>query len=78
MNPYMNEDVMFERLKDQQREMENGRLIARELSSLVRLLLTLGERAWLLAGLATRRPPRRRPVASHEEHADAERATEAA
>lgn len=56
MNPYANEDVMWQRLKDIQREAENSRLLAeRALPTVGRLL----ERVWLLAGLATRRPPRR-------------------
>ena len=75
MNPYMNEDVAWQRLKDLQREAENRRLLAQGGSSeagrwSVRHLL---ERAWLLAGLAMQRPPRRHPVvASGDEE---ERAT---
>ena len=53
MNPYANEDVMWQRLKDVQREVENSRLFTR------RTLPALLERIWLLAGLAMRRAPRR-------------------
>ena len=56
MNPYANEEVMWQRLKDMQREAENSRLFAQQ--TLPRLLHLL-ERAWLLAGLAMRRAPRR-------------------
>jgi hypothetical protein len=56
MNPYMNEDLMWQRLKDSQREAENRRLSGRG-STLGVLRLLIG-RAWLLAGLAMRRPPR--------------------
>ena len=64
MYPYMNEDAAFERLKDLQREMENSRLVAGTAPSLGSLIRSLGQRAWWLAGLAMRRPPRTRPVAS--------------
>jgi hypothetical protein len=63
MYPYMNEDAAFERLKDLQREMENSRLIAGTAPGLGSVLRTLAERAWWLAGLAMRRPPRPNPVA---------------
>jgi hypothetical protein len=59
---YSNEDVAFERLKDLQREMENSRLTADTLTGFGRLVVHLVARAWWLAGLAMRRPPRRRPV----------------
>ncbi|HEV2028249.1 MAG TPA: hypothetical protein VGS16_06915 [Candidatus Dormibacteraeota bacterium] len=62
MYPYMNEDVMFERLKDLQREAENSRLMAGSLPSLLSLARNLATRAWLLGGLAMRRAPRPRPV----------------
>jgi hypothetical protein len=57
MNPYANEEVMWQRLKDLQMEAENRRLYgpAHGLFAVVRLL---PGRAWLLAGLAMRRPPR--------------------
>jgi hypothetical protein len=61
MYPYMNEDVAFERLKDLQREMENSRMAADSLVGLGKLVRNLAARAWLLAGLAMRRAPRRRP-----------------
>jgi hypothetical protein len=60
MYPYMNEDVAFERLKDLQREMENSRLNASSLAAFGGLIRNLSARAWWLAGLAMRRPPRRR------------------
>ena len=56
MNPYANEDVMWQRLKDLQREAEYSRLIAR---NGLPWIVQLAERAWLLAGLAMRRTPRR-------------------
>lgn len=64
MNSFMNEDVMWERLKDIQREgeiagIEEGRALATTLEAAKRLAL----RAWLLAGLAARRAPRRHPAA---------------
>ncbi len=72
MYPYMNEDVAFERLKDLQREMENSYLIeemgARALGRLAKLL---GERVWWLAGLAMRRPPRRRPISVQDSFEEA-------
>ena len=62
MYPYTNEDEAWQRLKDLQREMENSRLTA---ASQPRVALDtfarLASRVWLLAGLATRRPPRKRP-----------------
>ena len=62
MYPHMNEDAAWQRLQDLQREMENSRMIA---ASQPRVALeTLGRlaaRVWLVAGLAARRPPRRRP-----------------
>jgi hypothetical protein len=58
MNPYVNEDVMWQRLKDMQLEAENRRLLGNS-PGLFALLRFLAGRAWLLAGLAARRPPRR-------------------
>ncbi|HET7420701.1 MAG TPA: hypothetical protein VFL27_09990 [Candidatus Dormibacteraeota bacterium] len=61
MGSYMNEDVMWERLKDIQLEVENSRLVEPRLMPMIwRSAQLLGERAWLLAGLAARRAPRRR------------------
>lgn len=65
MNPYTNEDVAFERLRDLQREMENSRVMASSLAGLGGLVRVLAARAWLLGGLAMRRPPRRRPIPAH-------------
>ena len=62
MYPYMNEDAAFERLKDVQREMENSRLLAAGTSQAFGLAVAFAKRAWILAGLAMRRAPRRRPV----------------
>jgi hypothetical protein len=60
MNPYLNEDVMWQRLKDIQREAENRRLIAQSrLPRRAQMAGLLARRAWWLAGLASRRPPRR-------------------
>jgi hypothetical protein len=58
VNPFENEEVMWQRLKDVQREAENRRLYgsAPSIRQVVRLLAS---RAWLLAGLAMRRSPRR-------------------
>jgi hypothetical protein len=64
MYPYMNEDAAFERLKDLQREMENTRLIAGSTLGLGSLFRNFAERAWWVAGLAMRRPPRRNPAAN--------------
>jgi hypothetical protein len=65
MYPYMNEDAAFERLKDLQREMENSRLVAGSAIGLGSLFRNWAERAWWVAGLAMRRPPRRSPAATH-------------
>jgi len=67
MYPYMNEDAAFERLKDLQREMENSRLIAGSTPSLGRVLRNVVENARWLGGLATRRAPRWRPMASRRD-----------
>ena len=61
MYQYSNEDVAFERLKDLQREMENSRAAASSLAAWGALVRNLSARAWWLAGLALRRPPRRHP-----------------
>jgi len=72
MNPYLNEDVMWERLKDIQREMENSRLYGAHGPSLLTVLRRLGARVWWVVGLATRRPPRKRWVDVDEESATSE------
>lgn len=69
MNPYMNEEVMWQRLKDIQREMENSRLYGSPGPSLGVLTRQLAARVWWLAGLAMRRPPRKRWVDVDEESA---------
>jgi len=59
VNPYVNEDVMWQRLKDIQLEAENRRLYGPHAPNALDLVRMLGRRAWLLAGLAMRRSPRR-------------------
>ncbi|TMC52873.1 MAG: hypothetical protein E6J20_10350 [Chloroflexi bacterium] len=72
MNPYTNEDIMWQRLKDIQLEAENRRLYGpHTLPTLVALVSLLGRRAWWLAGLATRRAPRRRRLEVVEQDRDA-------
>lgn len=63
MNPYANEDVMWQRVKDMQREAENSRLfVENTLPRVAHLTGLLARRAWWLAGLAIRRAPRRSPL----------------
>jgi hypothetical protein len=57
MNPYANEEVMWQRLKDMQLEAETRRQHGRG-PGLGEMLRLLAARAWILAGLAMRRPPR--------------------
>jgi len=72
MNPYMNEDVMWQRLKDIQNEAENRRLYGDPaVVSAVRLVRLIGSRIRLLAGLATHRPLRRRPMRLAKDDCDA-------
>ena len=60
MYGYNNEDAAWQRLQDLQREMENSRLMASSMpQEVVGALRKLAARAWLLAGLAAARPPRR-------------------
>jgi hypothetical protein len=61
MYDYRYEDVAWQRLKDLQREMENRRLMAEGIKQSLASVRLLAQRAWLLAGLATRRPPRANP-----------------
>jgi hypothetical protein len=63
MYSYRNEDAAWDRLVDMQREMENSRLWADRSGRLLTTLARLAERAWILAGLAMRRAPRRRRAA---------------
>jgi hypothetical protein len=59
MNPYMNEEVAWQRLVDLQREVEYSRLIATNgLPRFVNFTRLLAERIWGLGGLAMRRAPR--------------------
>ena len=71
MNPYVNEDVMWQRLRDLQQEAENRRLYGPQLPTVMELAVRLGRRAWWLAGLAMRRPPRRSPLALVDDSRDA-------
>lgn len=62
MYPYTNEDAAWQRLQDLQLEMENSRLMtAGQPQATMAALKRLGARAWLIAGLAATRAPRRRP-----------------
>lgn len=58
---YVNEDAAWSRLQDIQREMENSRIWASSSRNVLRLAIQLARRAWILAGLAMRRPPRPAP-----------------
>ena len=49
MNPYVNEEVMWQRLKDTQLEAENRRLLG-VAPSLLDVAWTLGRRLWVRAG----------------------------
>jgi hypothetical protein len=71
MNPYANEEIMWQRLKDVQREAENARLYGpRRHVGVAQVAALLGRRVWLLAGLAMRRPPRRHaPIAVDDDRA---------
>lgn len=57
MNAHANEEVMWQRLKDMQLEAETGRRQGRRPGT-GEMLRLLAARAWILAGLAMRRPPR--------------------
>jgi hypothetical protein len=57
VNPYVNEEVMGQRLKDMQLEAESRRLQGAGPGA-GELLRLLAARAWILAGLAMRRPQR--------------------
>ena len=61
MYGYKHEDVAWQRLKDLQREMENSRLMAEGVEQGLASIRLLVQRAWLLAGLAARRPLRANP-----------------
>jgi hypothetical protein len=62
VHQFMNEDEAWQRLQDLQREMENRRLVAAgRPHATFETIRQLAARAWLLAGLAAIRPPRRRP-----------------
>jgi uncharacterized protein (UPF0303 family) len=59
MNQNMNEDVAFERLKDLQREMENSRLTAADISDLGHRIRTWAGRAAKSLAASARQPARR-------------------
>ena len=61
MYQYRHEEVAWERVKDLQREIENSRQMAAGMQRSLSALWLLAQRAWLLAGLATRKPPRANP-----------------
>ena len=66
MNPYVNEEVAWQRLVDLQREVEYSRLIATNgMPRFARLFVLLAERVWWLGGLAMRRAPRPHRAALH-------------
>ena len=58
MHGNYNEEMAWRRLQDIQREMENQRLIADGGPTLLWWPTRFAQRLWLVAGLATRRPPR--------------------
>jgi hypothetical protein len=71
MDPYMNEEIMWQRLKDMQREAENSRLFVQgTLPALAVMASLLARRAWWLAGLALRRAPRRSALRVVEAQSD--------
>lgn len=78
MYQYKQEEVAWERVKDLQREIENSRLMAAGVSRSFTSLGLLVQRAWVLAGLATRRPPRLSPAAGHQEIEEVQAACDAA
>ena len=67
MYGYKHEDVAWQRLKDLQREMENSRRMAHGIDQGLTALGLWAQRAWVVAGLAMSRPPRRRPAAAEQE-----------
>ena len=78
MSHHYREEIAWQRLQDLQREMENSRRMAASLRRTLVAAWLLAQRAWLLAGLATRRPPRRRPAAIEQEIEVVEAAPDAA
>ena len=61
MNPYANEDMAWQRMKDMQLEAENRRLETGQAQPFFTAVRRVGARMWHLAGVAMQRPPRRRP-----------------
>lgn len=59
MNPFEYEELAVERLNDLRREAEARRLAAGAPRPILDAVRWWARRAWLLAGLAARRPPRR-------------------
>ncbi len=78
MYDYRYEDVAWQRLKDLQREMENSRRMADGIQRTLAAVWLLVHRAWVLAGLAMRRAPRRRPASAEAGIEDAATARNAA
>lgn len=78
MYQYKQEEVAWERVRDLQREMENSRLMAAGVSWSFTAIGLLARRAWLLAGLATSRPPRLSPAAGRQEFKEVQAARDAA
>ena len=62
MNGQYNEEMAWRRLQDVQREAENARLVESGGPAVRGWLSMLALRAWLVAGLAARRPPRWHPA----------------
>jgi len=63
VNPYLNEEVNWQRLKDIQRDIEYSRLVAANgVPATLRLVRLLAARVWWIAGLAARRAPRAHPA----------------
>lgn len=62
MSRNYNEEMAWRRLQDLQREMENHRMVDAGGPALRWWLPRLAERAWLVAGLASRRAPRWSPA----------------
>jgi GTPase len=71
MNPYVNEEVMWQRLKDTQREAENRRLVGGK-PSLVSVVWTIGHSLWSTTGRAIRSAAVRRPPPATDDYQTAE------
>ncbi|HEY1421477.1 MAG TPA: hypothetical protein VGG90_12315 [Candidatus Dormibacteraeota bacterium] len=78
MYQYKHEEVAWQRLQDVQREMENSRQLADGLGRAMSRFRLLARRAWWLGGIASIRPPRRRPALEDCEMEDSHTASGAA